>query len=730
VVSIVTPYHNDGPVVLDTVRSVQQQSLQQWELLIVNDCSDDPEALEVLDGLRGTDPRIRILDQPTNRGLAASRNAGVQHARAEYVFFLDADDLLEPTTLEKTTWCLESYPEFSFSKGVTVHFEAEQYYTVGGFESRELFLSQNPITPRALARREVVLAVGGFDEATKWPGLEDWEFWVRSAAHGYWGRTIPEFLDWYRRRADHSQRWPAWSIGGEESLRQEFRHKYPELYAGGFPDIQPRPWRPYEPVPEALPYANLLTKTQKRILLIIPWMAMGGADKFTLDLIDQLQRQRYEVTVATTLKESYGWYQEYAARTPDLFILPHFLRPTDYPRFLHYLIRSRHFDVVMVTQSELGYRLLPYLRSRCPDTAFVDYCHMEEEYWNSGGHPRQAVAYQDHLDLNVVSSQHLKDWMVSKGAEPSQIEVCYTNVDTESLRPDPVLREKVRRQLEIPPGLPVLLFAGRFTPQKQPQVLAAVLRELRVRGLDFRCLIAGDGEYRKWLARYLRRHRLGRHVRMVGTVSNQRVRELLGASDILFLPSMMEGISLTIYDAMALGVVPVSANVGGQSELVTSDCGVLVDRRAEQEEVLAYADVLEELISSPERREALGRSARERVVSGFRLEQMGSRMEELLVRAQARHAAGSKPETSLRLGTEHAVQAMEYLRLAQAAGGLWKYQGLEAWRRKLLGRMWPWVGRARGFALHAVRPLRSAKDALWIAGHRFRVRLSGRGAPE
>src|SRR5262245_49821275 len=91
-VSIITPYYNTGPLFYETVESVLRQSLQQWEWVIVNDGSDDREALRTLLPLRSADSRIRVLDQP-NRGLAAARNAGAAASTAPLLFFLDSDDL-------------------------------------------------------------------------------------------------------------------------------------------------------------------------------------------------------------------------------------------------------------------------------------------------------------------------------------------------------------------------------------------------------------------------------------------------------------------------------------------------------------------------------------------------------------------------------------------------------------------------------------------------------------
>src|SRR6266852_2104918 len=111
-VAIVTPFYNTGPVFHETAASVLQQSLQQWEWLIVNDGSTDPESLALLEEYRHRDPRIRVIDHGVNQGLSAARNTGFRVARSPYVVQLDSDDLLEPTAVEKWVWYLESYPEF------------------------------------------------------------------------------------------------------------------------------------------------------------------------------------------------------------------------------------------------------------------------------------------------------------------------------------------------------------------------------------------------------------------------------------------------------------------------------------------------------------------------------------------------------------------------------------------------------------------------------------------
>jgi hypothetical protein len=89
----------------------------------------------------------------------------------------------------------------------------------------------------------------------------------------------------------------------------------------------------------------------------------------------------------------------------------------------------------------------------------------------------------------------------------------------------------------------------------------------------------------------------------------------MAAADILLLPSQREGIALTLYEAMATGVVPVAAQVGGHAELVTPNCGILIAHGPHEQE--QYVAALRQLIEQPDRRRNMGVAARIRIGESF-----------------------------------------------------------------------------------------------------------------
>lgn len=389
----------------------------------------------------------------------------------------------------------------------------------------------------------------------------------------------------------------------------------------------------------------------QRVMLIVPWMRLGGADRFNLSLVKELAARGVAVTVCATLAGEHPWQPEFARYTPDVHLLPQAARMEHYPRYLAQLIDARGIELVVITHAMLGYALLPYLRAVCPRAALVDYNHMVATVWRSGGYARLGASCQPYLDLNIVSSEQVKGWMVAQGADPARIEVCYTNLDTETWDPRRFDRAALRQQLNLRADQPVVIFPARLEPQKRPRVLAEVLRRLRQRGVPFQCLVAGDGSQTRWLKRFLVRHQLEACVRLLGPVAPDRMPELMAVSDVLLLPSRDEGIALTLFEAMAMGVVAVSADVGGQRELVTTETGFLIPHG--RGEVAAYVSVLERLFASPALRAELGQAARARVCQHFTSAQMAERM--LALFGQARQLARSAPRAPVDLAEGEVV---------------------------------------------------------------------------
>ena len=175
----------DGePYLAEAIESVLSQTLDDWELLVVDDGSTDRTPDIVRSYAERTRSRIRLLAHPdgANLGIAASRNRGIASARGRYIAFLDADDVWLPEKLAEQVAILDSDPELGLVYGRTLIWwswagpegREDFYYPLGVEPDRrhdppvlfELLLrneAQTPTTCNAMMRSDLFAALGGFE---------------------------------------------------------------------------------------------------------------------------------------------------------------------------------------------------------------------------------------------------------------------------------------------------------------------------------------------------------------------------------------------------------------------------------------------------------------------------------------------------------------------------------------------------------------------------------------
>ena len=127
-VSIVTPAYNCADKIGDTINTVLQQSYQQWELLIVDDCSKDNTAA-VVEVWTQKDPRIKLFRQEKNGGASLARNRAIMESSGKYIAFLDGDDMWLPEKLEK---------QIKFMRENEYYFSYSPYYILNDGEKMEV----------------------------------------------------------------------------------------------------------------------------------------------------------------------------------------------------------------------------------------------------------------------------------------------------------------------------------------------------------------------------------------------------------------------------------------------------------------------------------------------------------------------------------------------------------------------------------------------------------------
>lgn len=202
--SIIIPYYNLGETIDETMQSVLVTAYPHVEILIVNDGSTDEKSLLVLQEIRKNFPQVRIIDIE-NGGLANARNVGVQHAKGEFVTFLDADDMVKADYYSKCVSVLQRYPNVGFVYSWLQYFEGAEDVWTSFDTSLPYMLLANQLSAFLVLRRSLFLSFARNREIMEY-GMEDYDAWLGLVEHGHFGVCLPEALCLYRVRKESMAR--------------------------------------------------------------------------------------------------------------------------------------------------------------------------------------------------------------------------------------------------------------------------------------------------------------------------------------------------------------------------------------------------------------------------------------------------------------------------------------------------------------------------------------------
>lgn len=187
--SIIIPLYNKGNFIVNTIQSALNQTYDDFEIIIINDGSTD-NSLEKLKQF--TDSRITIFTIE-NQGVSHARNFGISKASADYISFLDADDLWLPNHLESLSHLIEAYSGCGLYANAYVKkmgdITLESYYknipnnwkgiVENYFESS--LTSSIAWTSAVVVPKEILIKLNGFDEKITLGAGEDTDLWIRIA---------------------------------------------------------------------------------------------------------------------------------------------------------------------------------------------------------------------------------------------------------------------------------------------------------------------------------------------------------------------------------------------------------------------------------------------------------------------------------------------------------------------------------------------------------------------
>ena len=199
-VSIITPCYNAADYIGDAIESVLSQTYQDWEMIIVDDCSSDNSAA-IIQNYARKDPRITYLKTESPSGSPAKpRNIAIERAKGRFIAFLDSDDVWMPTKLESQIAVLED-------NQVAVVFSNYEKINEGGERSQRFIIACKEVGYNKLLKGNVIANSTGMYDSTKvgkvyssYVQHEDYVLWLSILKQGYVARNTNQIHALYRLR--------------------------------------------------------------------------------------------------------------------------------------------------------------------------------------------------------------------------------------------------------------------------------------------------------------------------------------------------------------------------------------------------------------------------------------------------------------------------------------------------------------------------------------------------
>jgi sugar transferase (PEP-CTERM/EpsH1 system associated) len=355
-----------------------------------------------------------------------------------------------------------------------------------------------------------------------------------------------------------------------------------------------------------------------RVLHVISYMGRGGAEMGILKLIAGLGKGRFEQRICTTRGFNADFVRchlpedrLYVAGSPELKLqFPLFRLARIMREYRPHIVHSRNWGALeaVVAAKLAGVPVMIHSEHGYEVDMFVGLPLRRRLFRN--------MAY-GMADAVFAVTRELRDFHSRQAwIQPQRIGVMYNGVDTQRFAPSSKSRNAMREELGFPQGSFVVGSVGRLVPIKDYLTLLKAAAMLTESGIDVRVLLVGSGPEREKLQRAASDWLDGR-VFFAG--DSDRVPEMLNAMDTFVLPSLGEGMSNTVLEAMACGLPVIATKVGGNPEIIEEErTGWLFTPG----NVEWLADKLKLLVRDPALIHHVSMTARERAIESFSLDRM------------------------------------------------------------------------------------------------------------
>ena len=621
-VSVITTFsRNSGHKYLNQMyNSLKNQTFPYWEWIIVSNGEND-RITEVVKN----DKRIKFFVNKSKTKKDKAKILAVKNAKSDLIFYFEENDLLDKTMLECGYFAMHFSKDSAMAYSNMVEFGKKELLVDRDLDFTD-FIRKKIILPSVFIRKNELLEIESYknldnkffterilDENSCFTKLS-----LKMNFYGYWHRNLKNDV-----RLNIENEAITSLANGELNT---ISNMAPVLSCDNSCEID------YKDTPENVDIGKnpiVPNDDKKRILLILPWTALGGAEIFDINLVKGLKEKGYEISVITTQKCGYVLRQEIEKNVDEYFDVTSFLNRKDWASFISYIIKSRRIKLVFISNSFYGYYALPWLKCQFKNIPFVDYIHSENWNLRNGGKPKDSSVVANYLDETYTCTKYLRDLMYTKmNRSVKNVKPVYIGTDTEYFDPS-INLEKEQELKEMYKGKKVILLVCRIVHAKRPIFAIDVIKKISEIRDDVKLAIIGDGIALEDVKEYIKENDMQNMVDCFGY--QQDVRPFYKVADATIICSLQEGLALVAYESLAMGVPVISADIGGQKELVGPDCGALIDSYQKledqlnfnysDEEIQKYVDAIVDILDKEEKTQ-IREVCRNKVINKFSINKM------------------------------------------------------------------------------------------------------------
>lgn len=568
-ISVVIPCYNYGQYVEDAINSVLNQTFQDFEIIVVDGGSTDHLTITILNSLQK--PKTKIYYREGRHLVGDNRNFGIEKSKGKYICCLDADDKIRPTYLEKALFLLETAAYDIVSTSVQCFGKSTETWGIALKPKLEEIVQNNQISTVAVFSKQLWKDANGYHDygVGKDYIAEDWDLWVRMIAMGARAINILEPLMLYRIHGNHislSNHPNSISFKEQGEAIKSFNKVYVNQYFHRCSLNTNQ--ASYQVINGSINLVDSYSKNRNieektKILFALPFTITGGADTVLLQIAKYLSENNFDVSVITTIETDPilgDNTAKYENITNQIYHLYKFLESQEkWKDFVYYYLKSRQIQIIFIVGSTYFYDLLPDIKKDFP------YIKIADQLFNEHGHIANNRKYAKLIDMNILANQIIQNILLQEYKEkPSKTAVIVHGVDTQTEFNPANINQELTTNI-VPKDKFIVSYMGRFSEEKCPQKFVDIVDKLRnYENIYF--LMIGNGPEYELVKEQISKLSLTDKIYAPGFVEDNK--PFLKASDLLIIPSKIEGIPIVLMESLSLGVPVIASNVGGIPDVI------------------------------------------------------------------------------------------------------------------------------------------------------------------